>query len=635
VRRDRVTDKRSGARSVDGGEGTTTSTRVRPSSGRLKKVEDSEGNIITKGSNRSAENANKSHSANRDSRSRNRRQPSRENIELFMSESDPDDEELVESTNHQSGRNMDDPHGTTSNTAVGLDDARDHRTSGGGRRRRPMDESSRSHSPKRDSHSRGGRRQPSSQNLSLQLSGSDGDDPPTSKPRSRRGSSRRLGTEDEINKEVREKRSNRKEREFKPTMADVSGSSTEQGNAENAMADGSAKDNKLSDNSRNRDRKDGRRMSDDSKNHRARRMSDDSKNRDLRTDARRMSEESRRDREGRRHPEGKRRPQKIVSDKSSRDKEGRRMKDDSEDRPRRRRNDQNADMKRERRERVMRSKDSFIPPPDQNIEEAAEAKDYPFSRSSFEGPSDMAHPEPRPSRTIRRPSNRSPLDLPPPAASHVEDYVGETTWQRGAHIQEASSHRRGQTRQPRRVDLTSAASRLSHSPTVAPRRQAGRLNRGANVRQSQMLHMVQLKDNGEPSEEIEQLSEIEEAELDGEEDESAAEFEPGVSSSEHPQGHMRSLGKAAVKASAVVAKTSASAATLGAKAAGKAATSGAKAAGKAVIGVLGFRKKKKHYANPESSAAGLIMDDLQDSGEHLDLRDTDEDFGQDSSGEHL
>jgi hypothetical protein len=113
---------------------------------------------------------------------------------------------------------------------------------------------------------------------------------------------------------------------------------------------------------------------------------------------------------------------------------------------------------------------------------------------------------------------------------------------------------------------------------------------------------------------------------------------------------MRSLGKAAVKASAVVAKTSASAATSvakssakvagkaatsGAKAAGKATMSGAKAAGKAVKGVLGIMKKKKQYTDPESTAAGLIMDDLQDSGGHLDMRDTDEDFGHDSSGEHL
>jgi hypothetical protein len=525
-----------------------------------------------------------------------------------------------------------------------------------------VDGSSRSHSPKRDSHqSRASRRQPSGQSHGIQLSESDGEDVPTSKPRSKR-SSKRTGIEDEANKEAREKRSSRKHREAKSAMADGSASSLEGSGtklrfaeAGGTMAEGSEKDNKLSDNSRNRDRKDGRRMSDDSKRKDGRRMSDDSKNRELRAEGRRMSEESRRDREVRRHPEAKRRARRIITDKSNRDKEGRRMKDDSDVARRRRRNDQDADLKKERRERVMRSKDAHIPPPSHShSNDEAEANDYPPSHGPREGPNDMASAEPRHSRANRR-THRSPLDLPPPAESHADDDVGTTTWQRGALVQETSWHRPGQKRQPRRshvADSIGASSRLANSPTTAPRRQAGRLNRGANVRQSQMLHMVQLQaDGADHSEEIDQLSEIEEAQLDGEEEESPAERDQGMSNSDHQHSHMRSLGKAAVKASAVVAKTSASAATSvakssakvagkaatsGAKAAGKATMSGAKAAGKAVKGVLGLgRKKKKQYADPESAAAGLIMDDLQDSGGHLDLRDTDEEFGHDSSGDHL
>lgn len=313
-----------------------------------------------------------------------------------------------------------------------------------------------------------------------------------------------------------------------------------------------------------------------------RRMSDNSKARRERKEGRRSSTEDR---------------ERRMSDSNRRDGSRRNMDESS----RRRRRD--GENRRSRRARQLRDKDTYIPPPSAGGEgeEGDHENDEDFSGRTQSGPVDEA---PTQHRRSRRQSRMGPLDVPPMLDSRgeedeeeEEEQIFETTWQRSA------PGPRGR----RRTSMMTPSS--APSPATQSRR-PGRQQRGANVRQSQLVNMVLLHEEEEQAEKEEaaqvyipstgeshNLGDL----AEGEEEEGER-TDLDLSGSEHQKDNVKKISKAAKKGAKSAAKASAAAA----KSAGKASY----AAAKGLKGVLGFGKKKKPlaYAEGGEDGAGLAYD---------------------------
>jgi len=135
---------------------------------------------------------------------------------------------------------------------------------------------------------------------------------------------------------------------------------------------------------------------------------------------------------------------------------------------------------------------------------------------------------------------------------------------------------------PRNDGRRTSVAQAGHTPSpVAPnQRRPGRVNRGANVRQSQIVNMVHLYDDDD--QEQDELSQLREEEEDASSSGEPDELSPDLNSSNPDMQHhkrsfkpaLKGAGKVAGRASMVVAKTGASVAKTGGKASMKVAKTG-------------------------------------------------------------
>lgn len=313
---------------------------------------------------------------------------------------------------------------------------------------------------------------------------------------------------------------------------------------------------------------------------------------------RRMSDNSKARRERKRTEE------RRTSDSNRRDS-SRRSNNNMDESSARRRRPRDGDARRSRRARAsqLRDKDTYIPPPSAggDAEDSDHENEEDHSGRRQSGPVDEA---PAQHRRSRRKSRMGPLDVPP-MLDHREDeeeeedeQIFETTWQRSPAV-------RGGRRRASHMTPSSAPSPATQS------RRPGRQQRGANVRQSQLVNMVLLHEEEEQAEQEERASQVYipssgEAHNLGELAEGAEEegsrTDLDLSGSEHQKDNVKKISKAAKKGAKSAAKASAAAA----KSAGKASY----AAAKGLKGVLGFGKKKKPlaYAEGGEDGAGLAYD---------------------------